>query len=391
MSLGDSSSWPVRQLQDADQQWVYTLRACRPAGQEPEGGYDELWLVGATEASWGALQRRLAQYGACSGVHPAFVDASEAGWRVEVVEVEKGPKGLEELRTSEALDRFADSARVRVLGGARAALPRSTLSGFYRTLSCSRRGACYACGETGHYAGEPACKGGTEQQERALAAGERADEAEARADEAEARAKKAEKRAKKEEARAAKEKRSAEEAQKKAVEAEQRAVDATSRAEALCKALQGAVPGLEAHTAALKQALASGAAPLTWEDRVKAGPSGLSWPSTSKDGPHENRFRVKVCTHTVNFPFTKRSEPSDGRCQGNQSGKPCRNKGRTKVVCGVQACAFAEAEQCARAGHAAEVSASGKQLRAWKEEYGVDVAAPKEPPALPPSKRPKKG
>ena len=160
----------------------------------------------------------------------------------------------------------------------------------------------------------------------------------------------------------------------------------------LFRSLQGAVPGLEAHTAALKQALASGAAPLTWEDRVKAGPSGLSWPSASKEGPHENRFRVKVCTHSVNFAFTKRSEPSDERCKESQRGQACRNKGHTRVVCGVQACAFAEAEQCARAGHAAAASGAGgaKRLRAWKEEYGVDVAAPEEPPAPPPSKRPKK-
>lgn len=370
MSLTDPASWPVRPLQDADQQWTYTMRACRPEGQEPEGGYDELWLIGATEANWSALERRLGQYSSCSGVHPAFVDASKAGWRVEVVEVEKGRKGLEELKTSEVRDRFAGSERVRVLGGACAALPRSRTAGFYHTLSCSRRGACYDCGEMGHYAGQPACKGGTEQQGREPSAAERA---------LAERAEKAEKQAKKAEGRATKEKKRAEEAQEKAEREEKRALEATSRAEALYKALQGAVPGLEAHTAALKQALASGAAPLTWEDRVSAGPSGLSWPSVSKGGVHENRFRVKACTHSVHFPYTKQSEPSDERCRENQGGKACRKKGHTKVACGVQACAFAEAEQCAHTGRAATTR---KLLLAWKEEYGVDVAAPEEPPVL---------
>jgi hypothetical protein len=45
----------------------------------------------------------------------------------------------------------------------------------------------------------------------------------------------------------------------------------------------------------------------------------------------------------------------------------------------VQACAFAEAEQCAHTGRAATTR---KLLLAWKEEYGVDVAAPEEPPVL---------
>jgi len=347
-----------------DRQWAYVWECARVAAAPPRHSYDLLFVVGAS-GTWEELEDRVQDYarGAPADgrppLHPAFTDALQDGWRIELARVEQGRRGLEDALACWYSEQHP-GPRVRVVGGIGAALSAkeaATKREFARLLTAARLGACVKCSGHGHFAWQCGQVAALElETQRRQAAEARAGVAEQAQADAEAAQRQAEARAT-----------NAEQQRREA----QQALD-TLRAlnlPALGEHLGRAIAGFESLHAA--------PAP-NWKDAVVGAMEELNVKSGFSIPSGEPRFRIQHAGEQVKFAFTRTQEPHHARCP---TGRGCR------AACGYQTCAFAEAKLCF-----AELLAAVKQKNArkgcglldeWRAVYNLK---PRDRPARPRSR-----